>query len=122
MPLRMSVHSPQLVYGRHFGYVRKLVGKLRIGVVVPGLKGLDFHQHVPLVPVVGPVIKNDQVRVCVRAGPQPIGNWVDIVTVIFDELVPRVGLPQAGLHVGDVLGDKPGDPRYVVLSDCEIPY
>ena len=73
MPLRMTVHSAQLVYGRHFGYIRKLAGKLGLGVVVPGLMLHDCHPRVLLVPVVGPVTKNDQVRVCVRAGQQPMG-------------------------------------------------
>ena len=57
--LRMSVQSLQLVYSRHFGYVREHVSKLLVGVVVLGLKGHDCHHHVLLVPVVGPVIEND---------------------------------------------------------------
>ena len=51
-----------------------------------------------------------------------MSDWVEIVTVIFDDLVSRVNPSQAGLHDGDALGDKHGDPRYVVLSDCEFPY
>ena len=52
--------------------------------------------------------------------PWVIGST--LLPLFFDVLVPRVNLPHAGLHVGDVLDDKPGDLRYVVLSDCEIPY
>ena len=50
------------------------------------------------------------------------GYWVDIVTVIVGELVPGVRRPQDGQHAGDVIDDKPGEPRYVVLGDYEIPY
>ena len=47
---------------------------------------------------------------------------MDIVTVIVGELVPGVRRPQDGQHAGDVIDDKPGEPRYVVLGDYEIPY
>ena len=55
-------------------------------------------------------------------GLSPWIKLVDIVTVSVGELVPGVRLPQDEQHAGDVVDDKPGEPRYVVLGDYEIPY
>ena len=72
-PLRMTVHSAQLVYGRHFGCIRKLVGKLGPGVVVPGLMVHDCHQRVLLVAVVGPDTEFVMLEFVCELGSSP---WV----------------------------------------------
>ena len=72
-PLRMTVHSAQLVYGRHFGCIRKLAGKLGPGVVVPGLMVHDCHQRVLLVAVVGPDTEFVMLEFVYELGSSP---WV----------------------------------------------
>ncbi len=67
--------------------------------------------------------KSDQLRVCKRIGPQPTEKtWSTLLPLVVDELVHGGSLPQAGHHGGDVVQDDPDDLKYVVHSDCEIPY
>ncbi len=101
------------MYGRHFEYIRKLAGEISLGVVVPGLMIRDGPPRVLLVPVVGPVTENDQVRVC-TSWVAAHGSWVDIVTVIVGEV--------DGQHGGDVVDDETSELEHVVLIDDEIAF
>ena len=71
--LRMTVHLAQLGHRRHFGCIRKLVGKLGPSVGVVGLMVHDCHQRVLLVAVVGPDTEFVMLEFVCELGSSP---WV----------------------------------------------
>ena len=120
--LRMSVQSLQLVYSRHFGYVREHVWQAPCRCRGSWAQGSWLSPPRPSGPCRGPCHREWSSESLCKSWAIA-HEWLGRNCYrYFWRPGSRVNPSQAGLHDGDALGDEQGDPRYVVLSDCEFPY